>query len=123
VKIDVAAEKPNADGEQRIVVTLTIQPTHFVYANPPGHEALVGQEPVLMLTASNHPREAKVIYPAGDLREDADVGDYRVYTGTVTFVALVKPLKDEPLQVTVRVRPYSAAGCYWSAKSLTKVVR
>jgi hypothetical protein len=124
VKMHVAAGKPGADGEQHIVVTLTIEPAHYVYANPTGHEAMVGQEPVLTVTANNHPREAKVTYPTGELREDQIIGDFRVYTGTVTFVATVKRPKgeDKPLQVTVGVRPYNAAGCYWSTKSLTKVV-
>jgi hypothetical protein len=124
VRMDVAAGKWGADGEQRIVVTLTIQPAHSVFANPTGNEGWAGYEPVLTVTAGNHSREAEITYPVGELREDQLVGNYRVYTGTVSFTALVKRPKGDlkPLQVTVRVRPFNANGCLWPTKSLTKIM-
>jgi hypothetical protein len=123
VKMTATASKPDANGNQQIVVTLTIQKGYHVHANPPRNVDLEGYE-VRMKVMGKNLTEARISYPEGELAGDKAIGTYRIYQGKVTFKADVRrPNRDtEPLLVSVFVRPFDHIGCRWLPRSLKETV-
>jgi hypothetical protein len=95
VKIAVKADKPDTDGTRLVAVTLTIDKGWHLYANPVGQDDLADAQ--TRLTAPAGKAELiKVDYPAGKLKKDALVGDYKIYEDTVTITARVRPASGVP---------------------------
>jgi hypothetical protein len=113
IKIEAVAEKP-VEGAQRIRVKVIIQDGYHLIANPSGNEDLPTRTKMSVTD-----KDAKITYPVGQVVKDENVGDYRIYQGTVTFEAVVKRAAgDGPLEVAVRVRPFDDRGCLWGERTL-----
>ena len=124
VKASATAEKAAADGKQEVVVTLEINKAYHIYANPIGNEDLASnQTTVNVLSGTKKLGSVKVAYPQGELKKDAVVGDYKVYTGKVTIKATVQRDKGDtgPLTVAVDVQACSGAKCLQPSKIMVKV--
>src|SRR5436190_13666668 len=81
VKVNVTAEKPDADGKRVLAVTLDIENDFHVYANPVGQEDLEGARLRVKVTAGGKDVPAEVAYPNGTVVKDEGIGDYKVYRG------------------------------------------
>src|ERR1700741_2526133 len=85
VKVTAAGSKPDADGNQTVTITLDIDPTWHLYANPVENDMLAPvQTRVKFITKVD---DVKVTYPEGKLVKDKTVGDYRSYEGKVVIKA------------------------------------
>lgn len=120
VRLTVEPVKRDGPADQRIVVTLTIENGYHLYANPTGNEDLQPQT-VLTVSSKGKPEVVKITYPKGEVVKNEIVGDYRIYTGTVSLEVITKRVKDDqsPLVIAVRVRPMDHRGCRWPTRALT----
>lgn len=120
VRLTVEPVKRDGSADQRIVVTLTIEKGYHLFANPTGNEDLPPQT-VLTVSGKGKPEVVKITYPKGEVVKNAIVGDYRIYTGTVSLEVITKRARDDqsPLVIAVRVLPMDHRGCHWLARSLT----
>lgn len=105
-------EKPGANGQQTVTVTLEIDKGWHLYANPVGNDMLKDSQTVVSLT-SKAPPKFKVEYPDGKLVKDKDVGDYKIYENKVALkVAVNRAAGDkEPVEVIVKVHACNDRSC------------
>ncbi len=122
VKIEAAAEKADADGNQVVTLTISINKSWHLYANPvpadfPGIPISIGVESKIK------PENVKVDYPEGKRVKDPLLGEYRVYEGKVKIKANVKRAKgdSEPLELTVKVQACNEKQCLLPAIVKVKV--
>jgi len=113
VKATAKAEKPDADGKQTVTITIAVDKGWHIYANPVGLDDLASAQTNVTINAKSKPQEVKVTYPAGTLVKDKTVGDYKVYSDTVTIKANVVRAKDDasPLDVSIKVTACTEAKC------------
>ena len=113
VKIEVTADKPDADGKQLVTVTLQVEEPWHLYANPVGNEMLEGTATRVRILADGKPLEVTPTYPKGKLVKDELVGDYLILEGKVTVTAVVpRPADDKrPLEVEVRLTACKEGTC------------
>jgi hypothetical protein len=112
VKVAATADKPDAEGNQTVTITLDIDPTWHLYANPVGNDMLAPvQTRVKFITKLEG--DPKLTYPEGKLVKDKTVGDYRSYEGKVVIKANVKRMKGDtgPLELSVRVQACDKDNC------------
>ncbi len=116
VKATAKADKPDADGKQTVTITLDIDKSWHLYANPVGNEDQVSVQTTVLINAKAKPEEVKIEYPAGKLVVDTVVGNYKVYEGKVTIKAAVKRAKGDtsPLEISIKVQACNDAEkkCY-----------
>ncbi len=112
VKIAAKANKPDADGNQTVTLTLEVEKPYHIYANPAGNDSLKSVQTTVRFTTKLD-GDPKVEYPAGKLVKDEVTGDYRTYEGTVTIKAQVKRVKgdDSPLALTVKIQACDDKSC------------
>lgn len=113
VKVTATAGKAGADGKQRIVVVLEINPGWIVYANPIGDEEFKGLEAVVKVSASQKLESVQVTYPPGQaVKDDILKITYNVYEGKVEIPVTVQRANGDSgrLEVTVRYRPQGKNG-------------
>jgi DsbC/DsbD-like thiol-disulfide interchange protein len=94
VKVDVKAEKPDADGKQTITITLEIENGWHVYANPVENEDLANAQTVVNVTSKSKLENVKVEYPAGKLQQD-NGEKFKIFEGKVTIKAQVKRARND----------------------------
>jgi hypothetical protein len=104
VKVEVTADKPDADGKQSLTVTLEIDPDYSVYANPVGVKSFEEERTRVEVTRDGKPIDVKFAYPEGKLVEVKETGSYRVYEKKVIIKGTVQRTKDDPLPLKVSVR-------------------
>jgi uncharacterized protein YyaL (SSP411 family) len=111
VKVKAAADKPDAEGRQRVTLTLTIEGGWHLYANPvpkdfPGI-------PVTVTVEKARPEDVRVEYPAGKTVKDALLGDYQVYEKEAEIKVNVRRPKEggAPLEVSVKVQACTEQKC------------
>jgi DsbC/DsbD-like thiol-disulfide interchange protein len=110
VKVVTKAEKPDADGNQVVTLTLTIDKGWHAYANPVGLEDL--EDAQTRVTAVGKTQLVKVDYPAGAVHKDKVVGDYKVYEGTVAIKATVRRSSNaEPAELAIKLQVCSDKMC------------
>jgi thiol:disulfide interchange protein len=107
VKATASADKAGADGRQMVTITLEIDPKYYIYANPVGNEDLASNQTTVTIAGKG----VKIDYPAGDVKKDKIVGDYRIYKGKVTIKASVERSENGPLDIGVRVQACSDKAC------------
>lgn len=122
VKMTIKAGNRAVDSKQRIVVTLDIQDSYYVHANPSGNDDLVALELVGKISQKEKPAVAKFVYPKGEMIVDKIVGNYFIYRGKLDIEIVVGRPKDdtEPITVSFLVRPFDARGCLWGPRRLTQ---
>lgn len=120
VKVTAKADKPAANGNQTITVTLTIDKGWHVYANPVINPDLDSVQTTVTITGVD---SAKVTYPKGKTVADKIVGDYATYEGEVTITAQVarKPGSTAPIEVAVKCQACSDKACLNTTTIKTKV--
>jgi DsbC/DsbD-like thiol-disulfide interchange protein len=105
VKITAKADKPDGDGKQTVTVTIMINKSWHIYANPVGLDDFANAATVVTVTGKNKLEDVKVDYPAGTLVKDKMLGNYRVYEEKVEIKAVVKRAKNDTgaLEVSVQL--------------------
>src|SRR5262249_51633681 len=66
VKADARADKPGADGQQTVTVTLDVSKPWHLYANPVGNKDLADVETTV--SVAGKAKVEKVEYPAGKVK-------------------------------------------------------
>jgi hypothetical protein len=112
VKIRATADKPDANGQQVVTLTITIDEGWHLYANPVPKD-FPGIPVTVQVNAKTKPKEVKVEYPKGKPVKDEVAGDHEVYEGTITIKAKVSRQPDDtsPLEVSVKVQACNQAQC------------
>src|SRR5262249_3744706 len=113
VKIEAKADKPDADGNQVVTLTITIDKPYHIYANPVGYEDLSSVQTVVTFTKVK-PEDLKVEYPPGKEINDAALNvSYKIYEDKVTIKATVKRAKGDtsPLEANVKLEACNDKGC------------
>jgi thiol:disulfide interchange protein len=109
VKATATASKPDADGKETVTITLTIDPKFHLYANPVGNEDLKSNQVVVSFKKCV---TSKIAYPAGEVKEDKILGDYKIYKGKATITAVVKrAASGDPLAVEIKVAACDDKSC------------
>jgi len=123
--MEVSASKRDADGNQKVLVTLTIKKGHYIFAHELGIEDLLPSRTTMTVTGKHAPKKVIISYPKGKVVKDQVLGDYWIYTGkTVLEAAVTRASGDtEPILVTVRVHPFNDRVCNWLPTSLKKSVK
>jgi uncharacterized protein YyaL (SSP411 family) len=112
VKVTAAADKPDANGQQTITVSIAIDPGWHLYANPVPKD-FPGIPVTLAVDGKIKPKDVKVDYPEGKLIKDELAGDHRIYEGTVAIKAKVVRAKDDTgsLELSVKVQACNKDKC------------
>ncbi len=112
VKVEAAADKPDADGKQTITITLDIDKTWHVYANPVDNEDLTPAQTVVSIASKGKLDDVKIEYPAGKEQTDAGV-KYKIYEGKVVIKARVKRASgnNDPLELTIKLQACNDKTC------------
>ncbi|MFN4260005.1 MAG: protein-disulfide reductase DsbD domain-containing protein [Gemmataceae bacterium] len=110
VKINATASRPTANGQQVVMIYLTIDPGWHLYANPVGHEDM--EEMQTTLTVKNAP--AQVYYPPGKMYKDKRIdAEFRIYEGKVTIQAVVQRAagSSQPLELFLKMNACDDEKC------------
>jgi thiol:disulfide interchange protein len=108
VKATAKADKADASGRQAVTITLTIDPKYHLYANPIDNKDL--EEAQTVVTGSGKTKVVKVEYPAGEVKKDKVVGDYKIYKGKVTIKAVIERGGDAA-ELAIKVQACTATSC------------
>jgi hypothetical protein len=113
VQVTAEADKPDADGQQTVTVTLAIDKGWHLYANPTDNAELKENQTVVKVQGKGKPEVVKIEYPPGKAMKDKLVGDYKIYEGKVAIKATVRRAKGdtEPLEVSVYLRADNDKAC------------
>lgn len=87
VTVTAKAEKPAADGTQKVNVTVKIEKGYHIYANPIGNDDLDNNKSVLTVSGADL---VSVDYPKGKTIVDKVLGDYNTYEKEITITAKIK---------------------------------
>lgn len=112
VKVDATADKPDADGKQTITITLDIDKTWHIYANPVENEDLTSVQTVVSVASKGKLDDVKIEYPTGKLQ--GEKGEkYKVYEDKIVIKARVKRASgnDSPLEVTIKLQACNDKTC------------
>lgn len=112
VKMDVQADRPDADGKQTITILLAIEKPWHIYANPVDNEDLANVQTDVKIASRGKLDDVKVSYPDGKLYQDK--GDkYKIYEGKVAIKAQVKRAKGDssPVEVSVKLQACNDKTC------------
>lgn len=103
VKIAAQADKPDADGNQTVTLTLEVEKDWHLYANPVNNPDL---EEAKTVVAFGKPEAARVFYPEGRRVKDKVLGDYSTYEGKVIIRAQVRRARGDtaPLEVSIKLQ-------------------
>jgi DsbC/DsbD-like thiol-disulfide interchange protein len=123
IKATAKADKPDADGNQLITLTLEIEKPWHIYANPVGQDDLASAQTRVTVNAKNKPEEVKIEYPPGKVLKDSTVGDYKIYEDKVEIKVRVKRAKGDtdPLELAVRVTACNDKTCLQPSTIKVKV--
>lgn len=112
VKVEAKADKPDADGNQTLTITLDIDSPWHVYANPVDNEDLANAQTVVSFAAKGKLDNVKIEYPKGKPLKDKDE-KFNIYEGKVTIKAQVKRAKGDnsPLEVTIKLMACNDKTC------------
>jgi DsbC/DsbD-like thiol-disulfide interchange protein len=112
VKIRATADKPDAEGNQLVTLTLDISKPWHLYANPVGNEDIADAATVVTVSGKTRPQAVKIDYPAGT---DHQLGDikFKIYEGQTTIKAHVRRARGDtgPLEVSVKLQACDKATC------------
>jgi DsbC/DsbD-like thiol-disulfide interchange protein len=110
IKASVKAERPDADGKQKIELTLMVNKGWYIYANPVGNEDLASN--ATTVTVNPKPASVEISYPAGKEKKDKIVGDYRIYEDKVVIPLQIRRAAGDnaALELTVRVNACNVKG-------------
>ena len=112
VKVDAKAEQPDADGKQTVTITLDIEKSWHLYANPVENEDLANAQTVVKVASKGKLENVKVEYPAGKLQQSGGE-KYKIYEGTIAIKAQVKRTKGDnsPLEISITLQACNDKTC------------
>jgi DsbC/DsbD-like thiol-disulfide interchange protein len=112
VKIETAADKPDADGKQVVTLKLAIDKGWHLYANPIPKD-FPGIPVEVKFAGKTKPAGFKVDYPEGKEVKDATIGDYKVYEDKAEIKITVQRAKDDagPLELNVKLQACTDKKC------------
>ncbi len=112
VKVTAKADKVSADGKQKVSVTIAIDKTWYIYANPVKSEDFEDNATRLTFLKGKEKLKAEVDYPVGKEKALGKIR-FNIYEGTVTIDAIVVRAKEDsgPLTVAVDVNSCSGNTC------------
>ncbi len=116
VTADLSPKQPDAEGKQKVTVTLDIAKGWHACANPTGNDLL--SPTTVALSAKNKLQDVQIDYPAGtELKTPAAGMPIRVYEGKTTITAafrraMVNGKPDAgPIEITVKYQVCDDATC------------
>jgi DsbC/DsbD-like thiol-disulfide interchange protein len=102
VKVSARAGKIDRAGKQVVILTMKIDKTWHIYANPARHADYESAQTVVKVAAGARPVEAKVAYPAGKLHVDGE-DRFMTYIDSVDIpVQIQRTANEGPVEVSVR---------------------
>jgi DsbC/DsbD-like thiol-disulfide interchange protein len=103
-RVTATAEKPAADGAQKVTVVLDVNPGWYAYPNPVGNEMLENNRTEIKVSAGAKLEKVTVTYPPGKAKQDKFIGSFTIYEGKVAIPVLVQRARGDtsPLEVSVR---------------------
>jgi DsbC/DsbD-like thiol-disulfide interchange protein len=107
VKVSIQPEASSTTEQKSFTITLEIAKGWHVYANPVGNPDLASVQTNISVKSEGTTLPAKVTYPAGMLVQDAIVGNYSTYEGTVK-IKVTAPLPRNQGQAPEVVVKYQA---------------
>lgn len=112
VKVTAKAEKVGADGMQKVKVTIAIDKSWYIYANPVKSEDFEENATRITFLKGKDKLKATVDYPVGKTKELGKIR-FNIYEGTVTIDAVVKRAMGDtgPMTVAVDVNSCSGGTC------------
>jgi DsbC/DsbD-like thiol-disulfide interchange protein len=112
VKITAKSDKVGADGKQKVTLTIAIDKTWYIYANPVKAEDFEDNATRISFLKGKEKLKATVKYPVGKTKEVGKIR-YNVYEGTVTIEALVERKMGDvgPIVAAVEVNSCSGGTC------------
>ncbi len=115
VKAELKLGEKSAKGERSYTLTLTISLGWHIYANPVGDDSLVESQTEVTLARG----KTTVTYPKGKSLTDSSGAKYGIYEGTVTIAGTIPELKEEEIEVRVKLIACQEGKCL--LKSVLKV--
>jgi DsbC/DsbD-like thiol-disulfide interchange protein len=112
VKVTAKGDKVSADGKQKVSITIAVEKTWYIYANPVKSEDFEENATRISFASGKEKLKANVAYPAGKTKELGKI-KFNVYEGTVTIDAVVdRKMGDTgPLTVAIEVNSCSGGTC------------
>jgi DsbC/DsbD-like thiol-disulfide interchange protein len=109
VKVTAKSEKIGADGMQKVKLTIAVEKTWYIYANPVKSEDFEDNATRVTFLKGKDKLKATVNYPTGKTKELGKIR-YNVYEGTVTIDAVVQRAMGDTGPITVAVDVNSCSG-------------
>ncbi len=112
VKSTVTATKPDADGKQKVTITLDIDKGWYLYANPLGGNEFAnrtfGDNRTTVTIKAKNKVNVEVNYPKGKFKSEdilGDIAEWHIYQDRTTIEAVVRRAAGDssPLDVQVQV--------------------
>jgi DsbC/DsbD-like thiol-disulfide interchange protein len=115
-KVSATADKPDADGNQTVTITINVEKPWHLYANPVGNDMLTAAQTSVKFNTKTE--DVKFTYPAGKLVKDDTVGNYRTFEGSFVIKATVRRTKGDtsPLEMTVKFQACDEKTCLLPAR-------
>lgn len=112
VKVTAKSDKVGADGKQKVSITIAVEKSWYIYANPVKSEDFEDNATRITFLKGKEKLKAMVDYPAGKTKEVGKIR-FNVYEGTVTIDAIVdRKMGDTgPLTLAVDVNSCSGGTC------------
>jgi thiol:disulfide interchange protein len=112
VKVSATSTKPDQSGNQTVTVQLDISKDWYIYANPIRNSDFLPNQTKVEVKGKVPPADVKVVYPAGKLKQDKDVGDYMIWENKVTIQAKVQRAEGDtgPLELNVKFNACNKKG-------------
>jgi DsbC/DsbD-like thiol-disulfide interchange protein len=112
IKATATAAKPGADGKQKVTVTIAIQKSWYIYANPVKSEDFEENATRVTFLQGKDKLKATVSYPAGKTKEVGKIR-YNIYEDKVVIDAIVQRAAGDtgPLTVAIEINSCSGGTC------------
>jgi uncharacterized protein YyaL (SSP411 family) len=112
VKLKAKGGKPDANGNERVTVTITVDESWHLYANPVPKD-FPGIPVTVTVDAKAKPINVDIHYPKGKLVKDELAGDHYVYEKEVVIPITVVRAKgdDSPLEISVKLQACNKDKC------------
>ena len=112
IKATVAPSKVGADGKQKVTITIAIQKSWYIYANPVKSEDFEDNATRITFLKGKDKLPATVSYPVGKTKEAGKIR-YNIYEDKVVIDAVVQRAAGDtgPLTVAIEINSCSGGTC------------
>ena len=109
IKATAKAEKVGADGKQKVTITIAIEKSWYIYANPVKSEDFEDNATRITFLKGKDKLKATVDYPVGKTKEVGKIR-YNIYEGSVTIEAVVDRKMGDTGALIVAIEVNSCSG-------------